>query len=141
MQNPGPFQLTMGGVGAFSVVAAGTYLGDWVAGFAGILAASFQAQFLFGSGSGAATLYIQTSVDQGQTPIDVAAIQFSNASETAFVNLSGLTPRAVFDIPTQQSLAAGAVNDGVLGDRFRAVLLVTGAYNNGTLLNVTGCAR
>jgi hypothetical protein len=42
---------------------------------------------------------------------------------------------------TQQGLAFGQVNAGVLGDRFRAVVVVTGAYTNSTLLNVTGMAR
>jgi len=147
MDDPGPFQLTMGG-NAFSVVNAGTLIGDWIEGFSGLFTATFQAQFIFGAGSGTINVYIQTSIDQGQTPVDIAAFGFATTNATQLVTLSGVslripgfTPPNPFLTPTQQGLATGSCNDGILGDRFRAVVVSTGSYSNSTLVNVTGVAR
>jgi hypothetical protein len=138
MDQPGPFQLTIGG-NAFSIVGAGTFIGDVATGFAGIQACTFEAQFVFGAGSGTVLAYIQTSIDQGQTWADVAAWQFTAASLAELVNLTSMLAAAVSPI-TQQGLTPGQVNN-VLGDRFRAVVVVSGAYSSGTILNLTGMAR
>ncbi|MGH8598292.1 MAG: hypothetical protein ACREXT_16695 [Gammaproteobacteria bacterium] len=140
MNNPGPIQLTKNGA-AFQIVAASTIIGDWLTGLAGLTAVSLQAQFLYGSGGAACTVYIQTSVDQGQTAIDIAAIQFTTTSGTQVVNLSGLTPVTTPYAPLQQALAANSTKDGILGDRLRAVVVSTGTYGSSTLLNLTGCVR
>jgi hypothetical protein len=141
MLNPGPIQLTYGGVGAFPIVGPGTFIGDWITGLSGMLAASLQAQFLYGGGGASVTIFFQTSFDQGQTPVDIAAFSFGTGSGTDVVNLSALTTRAVPLTPTQQALAAGSVNDGLLGDRLRAVVVVSGIYGGSTLLNATACVR
>ena len=140
MNSPGPIQLTYLG-SAFSIVGAGTFIGDWITNLAGMLSASLQAQFQYGSGGTSVTVYFQTSFDQGQTAVDIAAIEFTEASGTAVVNLSALTPRTTPLTPTQQQLSPGSCNDGLLGDRLRAVVVVTGAYNNSTQLNATACVR
>ena len=140
MDNPGPFQLTIGG-NAFSITGPGTFVGDWEDGCEGILALSAQLQFIYGGGGASVTAYLQTSIDQGQTPIDIAAVEFTTASATEVVNLSGLTPRTTPLVPTQQGLTPGDCNDGILGDRFRLVVVVVGTYTQSTLLNATGVAR
>lgn len=140
MERPGAIQFRLNG-GAFSIASAGTFIGDWVEDLDGILALSLQAQFLYGSGGTSVTVYVQTSIDQGQTPIDIAALQFTTASATSIVNLSGLTPKTTPAVPSQQALAAGTCLDGVLGDRFRAVVVVVGTYAASTILNVTGVAK
>jgi hypothetical protein len=140
MNSPGAIQLTYQGK-AFSIVGPGTFVGDWIENLAGMLSASLQAQFQYGSGGVSVMVYFQTSFDQGQTPVDIAAFEFTNASGTDVVNLSALTPRATPLAPTQQALAAGSSNDGLLGDRLRVVVVVTGTYGNSTLLNATACVR
>ena len=140
MDNPGAFQLTYQG-GAFPIVGPGTFIGDWIAGLDGMLAASLQAQLLYGNGGTTVTVYFQTSLDQGQTPIDISAVQFTTASGTEVANLSGLTPKTTPVAPGQQTLTPGTSVDGVLGDRLRAVVVVAGTYGNSTLLNLTGIAR
>jgi len=140
MNSPGPIQFTYQG-GAFSIVGAGTYVGDWITGLAGMLSAGLQAQLLYGNGGVSVTVYFQTSFDQGQTPVDIAAVQFTSASATEVANLSGLTTRAIPAAPTQQALSPGSCNDGLLGDRLRVVVVVTGTYGNSTLLNATACVR
>ncbi len=141
MNNPGPFKFTFAG-GAFPLNQPGVFAGDWVTGFAGILALSLQAAFVYGSGGSTATLYIQTSLDQGQSEIDIAAIQFGVANGVEVANLSGLTPKTTPFAPTQQALTPGTCVDGVLGDYLRAVLVVAGAgYGSNSSLNVAGVAR
>lgn len=141
MDNPGAFQLTANG-NAFAITSAGTQVGDWIDGFDGITALTAQFQFMTGSGSsGTVTAYLQTSIDQGQTPIDIAAVAFTTASATSVVNLCGLTPKTTPVTPWQQALSAGTCVDGILGDRFRVVVVSTGTYLNSSSLNVTGVAR
>ena len=138
MDNPGPFVFTFNG-GAFSLGAAGTFVGDWVYGIEGALALSLQAKFA-SAGAGAATLYIQTSLDQGQTAVDVAAFSLAQANKVAVANLSALDKANPF-VPAQQSLAADTIQDGVLGDRVRAVLVASAPYSAGASLSIFGCAR
>ena len=139
MDNPGPFVFTLNG-GAFSLSSAGTFFGDWIENFAGIAALSLQASFTYGSGAGTATVYFQTSLDQGQTPIDIFTPQFATENGLSVANLSGLDKAAPFT-PAQQALTPGAVQDGVLGDRFRAVLVVSAPYGANTTLALAGVAR
>ena len=140
MNNPGPLLFTYNG-GAFPIVAPGVFLGDWIAGLSGMLAASLQAQLLYGAGGASVTIYFQTALDQGQTPIDVAAMQFGTAGGTLIANLSALDKVTPPIAPQQQALTPGTCVDGMLGDRLRAVVVVSGTYGGGTLLNLTGCAR
>ncbi|KAF2991152.1 hypothetical protein OGR47_02710 [Methylocystis sp. MJC1] len=140
MNQPGPFQLTQNGV-AFQIVGPGTLIGDFVEGLDGVQAITFQAQFLYGSGGSSVTAYLQTSIDQGNSWIDIAAVQFTTVGGAEMLNLSGLTPKTTPIIPTNQALTPGQTVDGILGDRFRAVVVVAGAYGSSSLLNITGCAR
>jgi hypothetical protein len=140
MDNPGPFPFTYNGGNAFPLGTAGTYQGDWIENFAGIDALSLQAAFTAGTGGTSATVYFQTSLDQGQTPIDIAAIQFTTTNGLEVCNVSALDKQAPVT-PAQQSLTAGTIQDGLLGDRFRAVVVVVGAYATPAALALFGCAR
>lgn len=140
MDNPGPFVFTLN-QGAFSLSAAGAFVGDWIEDFAGVEALSLQASFTYGGGGGEATLFFQTSLDQGQTPIDIAAVALGDANSVSVVNLSALTPVTTPLTPAQQSLAPGTSVNGVLGDRFRAVLVVASPFAANTALAACGVAR
>ena len=140
MDSPGSFPFTYNGGNSFPLGAAGTYIGDWIDNFAGIDALSLEAMFTTGTGGTSATAYFQTSIDQGQTPIDIAAVQFTTANGLSVANLSALDKANPFT-PAQQSLTPGTIQDGVLGDRFRAVVVVVGAYAVPAALALFGCAR
>ena len=141
MDNPGAMQFTYSNGAAFPIVSAGTFIGDWIEDLAGMLALSLQAQLAYGSGGTTVTVYFQTSIDQGQTAIDIAAVQFATAPGTEMANLSGLTPKTTPVAPGQQTLTPGTCVDGILGDRVRAVVVVVGTYGGSTALNLTGIAR
>jgi len=140
MDNPGALQLTQNG-SAFPIVGPGTFIGDAIEGLEGMKSLSLQAQFLYGSGGASVLAYIQTSLDQGQTWFDIAALQFETSSGTQIINLSADDANTTPFTPSQQSLPAGTCINGVLGDRLRAVVVVTGTYGASSLLNLAGCAR
>jgi hypothetical protein len=142
MDNPGPFAFTLNG-GAFSLAAAGVFIGDWMLDFAGVEALSLQASFAYGSGGAAAgvTVYFQTSLDQGATPIDIFAPQFGQASAISVANLAALANVGPLT-PAQQSLTPNTIQgNALLGDRFRAVVAVSTAYASPSALALWGCAR
>lgn len=140
MNNPGPFLFTYTGA-AFPLGAAGVFVGDWMTNFAGVDALSLQATFNSGSGGVSATIYFQTSLDQGATACDIAAVQFTTANGAAIANISAINQTGLF-APVAQELTPGTIQGGgVLGDRFRAVVVVAGAYASPASLSLWGCAR
>lgn len=110
-------------------------------GLDGMLAASLQARFQYGSGGTLCKVYFQTSFDQEQIPIDISCIVFGLASEVEFINLSALTPKATQTQPTDGSLADDTAIDGVLGDRLRIKVISTGTYATSTLLSASAIVR
>ena len=105
----------------------------------GLLAAAIHARFVYGSGGTDAVLQIETSLDQGQSWVEVARLRFTTASAVKIVNLSALTPRATPYSPA--ALSNDAAADGVLGPFWRATLTTTGTYAGSTLLAVRLIAR
>lgn len=128
-------------LGDFTITAADTVVGDWVTDLDGMLAANLQARLAYGSGGTQIKLYIQTSLDQGTTAIDIACIVFGTASEVEIANVSGLTPKTTLAAPGDGSLADDSVLDGVLGDRLRAKIVSTGTYAGSTVLSVRAAVR
>lgn len=128
-------------LGDFTITSAGEQVGDWVDGLDGMSAVSIQARLAYGSGGTTARAYVQTSLDGGDTAIDVACILFGVASEVAVINLSGLTPKTTQVTPTDGALTDDTCVDGVLGDRLRVKLVSTGTYAGSTLLSVRAAVR
>lgn len=96
----------------------------------GMTAVTLAATLAYGSGGTTITAVCQTSLDGGTTWFDVARFDFTTASATKIVNLSGLLSKAVTSYAT---LGSDSVFDGVLGDRLRAVITSTGTYASTTL--------
>lgn len=122
-------------LGTFNITTAGTQTGDWVTGLEGILHAALQARFNQGSGGETVKVYLQTSLDQGSTPIDIACLTFTTSSARKVVNLSALTPKTTALAPTDGTLSDDTCVDGVLGDRFRLKVISTGTYGGSTTLS------
>jgi hypothetical protein len=83
-----------------------------------------------GTGGTTAKVYIQTSLDQGATWVDIACLAFTTTGAVKVVNLSGLTPKTTPVTPTDGALTDDTCVDGVLGDRLRAKIVTTGTYAN-----------
>ncbi len=99
---------------------------------AGILAATLQCEFSYGSGGTTCKVFAQVSLDQGLSWIDVACFAFTTASSVKAINLSAGTPVTTPITPTDGALADNTFIDGVLGAVMRAKIITTGTYANTT---------
>lgn len=134
MNAPGAYTLFAGAITAALSAQAQTAIED----LDGMVAASIVARFAYGgSGGTSVSALIQTTVD-GTVWMDVARLDFTTSSATKFVNLSGLTAKGA---TAYAALGSEGVNDGLLGDKFRAVLTSVGTYAGGTLLDLRMVAR
>lgn len=137
MNSPGIHSL-----GDFTIGAAATQVGDWTTtDLDGLLAMTAQLRLAYGSGGTTVRAYLQTSLDEGTTAIDIACVLFGTASEHAVLNFSALTPKTTQVTPTDAGLTDDTAVDGILGDRFRLKVVSTGTYGGSTVLSGRACAR
>ncbi len=129
------------GLGDLTLTTAGTQTGAPVTDLDGMTAVTLQLRLAYGSGGTSAKAYVQTSLDQGTTWVDIACVVFATASEVAILNLSGLTPKTSQVNPTDGALADDTALDGVLGDRLRLKVVSTGTYAGSTVLSGRALVR
>lgn len=132
MRNPGDYTLAALGVTTALSASTQTSIQD----LDGMKAVTIEAQFAYGSAGTSAKVWIQTTLDAGQTWLDIANFAFTTASATKVINLSGLTPVTTGITPTDGSMADNTVQDGVLGSALRAKITTTGTYAGTTSLSV-----
>ena len=134
MEDPGIKNL-----GDFTITAAGTQTGSWVTGLEGVSEADLFNRFQWGSGGATVKVYIQTSLDQGATAIDLWCFTAGTASKT---RARRLKPDGNEVTPADGALADDTVAAGiVLGDRLRAKVVSTGTYAGSTLMSVRAAVR
>lgn len=136
MRNPGDYSLCDLAVSAALTGVAQTPIQN----LEGMIAATIEAKLSYGSGGTSLKAYVQVTLDDGQTWIDVASFAFTTASAIRIVNISGLTPKTTAVTPTDGSLADDTVVDGILGSAMRVKLTSVGTYIN-TILSVKVSAR
>lgn len=127
-------------LGDLTITTAGTYVGQWVTGFEGLLSLAAQLRLAYTSGGTSIKAYLQTSLDQESTAIDIACVVFGTAGEVEALNFSALTPKTTQVTPSDGALADDTAVDGILGDRFRIKAVVVGTYVN-TVLSARVNAR
>ena len=106
----------------------------------GILAATIEAKFSYGSGGTSAKAWVQVTLDDGQSWLDIACFAFTTASATKVINLSGLTPVTAAITPSDGALSDNTAVDGLLGSAMRVKVATVGTYSN-TLLSVKVSVR
>ena len=106
----------------------------------GILAATIEAKLYYGSGGTSLKAWVQVTLDDGATWIDIACFAFTTSSAVKVINLSGLTPKTTAVTPTDGALADDTCVDGVLGSAMRVKLTSTGTYSN-TIISVKVSVR
>jgi len=124
-----------------TVTTAATTNCTAVTSLTGMLACSVWLKFTYGSGGTNTKAYIQTSLDGGNSWIDIACVLFATATETGVLNFSGLTPKITQVVPTDGSMADDTALDGFLGDRLRMKVVSTGTYAGNTSLSARIVAR
>lgn len=129
----GAFGLTTNSTASdLSITTAGTTTCTAITGLTGMQAVSVSLRFAYGSGGTAVKVYLQTSLDGGNTWIDIACVVFNTASETWVRNFSSAPTGTV--TPTDGALADDTAIDGILGDRLRVKAVSTGTYAGSTAL-------
>lgn len=128
-------------LGDFAITAADTQAGTPVTGLDGMSAATLQLRLAYGSAGTTVRAYVQTSLDQGSTWIDLACVLFGTASEVAVLNFSGLTPKTTAVVPTDGAMTDDTAVDGILGDRLRVKVVSTGTYAGSTVLSARASVR
>jgi hypothetical protein len=113
----------------------------YIDGLEGMLAASIQIKLAYGSGGTTLKVYVQTTLDQGSTWVDVSCSAFTTASATKIINLSGLTPKTTAATPSDGAMTDDTALDGVLGDRWRLKITSTGTYAGSTTVSGRLMAR
>ena len=104
--------------------------------FVGMKSLTVEVNFTYGSGGTNAKVWIQTSLDGGTTWVDIMAFAFTTASVRAIMTVlmaSVATPVT----PLLQSLTDDTTQNGILGDRLRALITTTGTYAGSTTIKVT----
>jgi hypothetical protein len=121
----------------WQITSAGTFVGDWLDDLAGMAAVAAQVRFMFGTGGATVKVCFQSSMDQGATAYDVAVVNFATVSRAAIFEVAAVTTALI--APGDGGLnALGQIEPegimaGVLGDRLRLKVIVTGTYQNTTL--------
>jgi hypothetical protein len=95
-----------------------------------------QVTFAYGSGGTSGTVWLQTSFDGGATWCDVAAIALTLANLRTLFNVSSLTPKTTAAAATDGTLAAGTINDGIVGSQWRCKYTTVGVFAGNTNLSV-----
>ena len=95
-----------------------------------------QGNFTYDSGGTTVDAYVQTSMDNGATWIDIAQFHFTTASARFVFNLSSQTPQTTEYAPTDGSLAVNTCKDGYLGNQVRIKYQTTGTYGGASMLSV-----
>jgi hypothetical protein len=106
----------------------------------GMQAVTLECQFAYGSGGTSCKVYIQTTLDEGQTWLDIACFAFTTTSSLKVINLSGLTPVTTQVTPSDGSMTDNTAQDGVLGSSLRAKITTVGTYVN-TSVSVRASVR
>lgn len=107
----------------------------------GLSAVTLFVRFAPTSGGATCKAWVQTSLDQGQTWMDVFCAAFTTAAGVKVVNLSALTPRTTVLVATDGTLGDDSTVDGVLGDRLRMKITSAGTYGSSTFLSARAVCR
>lgn len=124
-----------------TITTAASHTEDAVVGFAGVTYLVAVATFVYGSGGTNATAYVQTSLDNGTSWLDIMSFQFTTASAVKVSAVSTGVALTAATTGTDGALTANTIVNGLLGDRFRVKWVTTGTYAGGTTLGVSVVAK
>lgn len=125
---------TNSGGNDLSITAAATTVCTAITGLTGMQSLTVSLRFAYGSGGTTVRAYAQTSIDGGNTWIDIASKLFTTSSDHKVWNFSALTPKTTPATPSDGALSDDTAVDGILGDRVRLKVVSTGTYAGNTTL-------
>ena len=118
---------------------AGTYPTEAISLPLGVSVIMVQAAFARGGGGTTCDVFIQTSVDNGSTWIDIMQFAFATTTVTKISAVRPYTAMAANVTPTDGSLSDNTILNGCIGDRLRVKTVVVGTYSSTSTLDVNIC--
>jgi hypothetical protein len=118
---------------------AGTYTSDAISIPMGASVIMTQAAFVRGGGGTTCDVFIQTSVDNGTSWIDVMQFAFATTTVTKISGVRPYIALAANVTPSDGGLSDNTILDGCLGDRLRVKTVVVGTYSSTSTLDVDIC--
>lgn len=138
MNNPGHYSL-----GTFQITTSADYVtasGSELSDMAGMVSGTFLLSFTYGSGGTSGAAYVQTSLDDGNSWMDVVAMSFNQTSKIkAFTVTSAANATGV--VPGSKTLSTDSALDGFLGPKWRVIVSTIGTYAGNTRITVDMIAR
>ena len=122
-----------------TTTTAGTYPTEAISLPLGVSVIMVQAAFARGGGGTTCDVFIQTSVDNGSTWIDIMQFAFATTTVTKISAVRPYTAMAANVTPTDGSLSDITILDGCIGDRLRVKTVVVGTYSSTSTLDVNIC--
>ena len=122
-----------------TALSAGTFSSDETSIPLGASVITIQSAFVRGSGGTSCDVFLQTSVDNGSTWIDIAQFAHTTTSVTKISSVRPYIAVAANITPTDGSLADNTILDGLIGDRLRVKTVVVGSYAGTSTLDVNLC--
>lgn len=96
------------------------------------------AKFIYGSSGTTAKVFVQTTLDNGSTWVDIMCLAFTTASLTKISAVTAnIAPAAQAFSPTDGSMTDNTVINGVLGSAVRIKVITAGTYAGDTQLYVS----
>lgn len=101
-----------------------------------------QAIVVYGSGGTTIKAWVQTSLDGGETWVDIMSFAFTTASLSKISACNAyIAPAAQAFAPGDAALADNTIIQGVMGDRVRVKYTTTGTYADSTTLAIDAIAK
>lgn len=122
-----------------SNTTAGTYPSAEISIPMGATVILAQAVFVRGGGGTTCDVFVQTSVDNGGSWIDVMQFAFATTTVTKISGVRPYIATAANITPSDGGLSDNTILDGVIGDRLRVKTVVVGTYSSTSTLDVNIC--
>ena len=117
-----------------TAMGAGTYTSDEVSIPYGADLLACQAVFTRAGGGTTTDVFIQTSLDNGSTWIDIMQFALATTTVTKVSAVRSSIAMAANVTPTDGALTDNTILDALLGDRLRSKTVVVGAYTGASAL-------
>lgn len=124
---------------SLTVTDAGTYPSAEMPVPMGASVITAQAAFARGSGGTTCDVFVQTSVDNGASWIDIMQFAFATTTVTKISSVRPYIAMAANVTPTDGSLSDNTILDGLIGDRLRVKTVVVGVYGGASTLDMNIC--
>jgi len=122
-----------------TAIGAGTYTSEGVSIPMAASVVAIQSVFVRAGGGTTTDVFIQTSLDNGSTWIDIAQFALATTTVTKVSAVRPYIAMAANVTPTDGALSDNTILDGLIGDRLRVKTVVVGAYSGASTLAVNVC--